>query len=73
MGDHSLHKIMFSRPHFWVKKVPGPAGTLWGPNLGSGVPKMVPGVENTKVAHQKTMQNPVVGTVLLQTEPYAAS
>ena len=61
MGNHFLHKTIFCGSHFRSKKVPGPAGTLRCPNLGSGVPKIVPGVENTKVACRKTMQNPTVG------------
>ena len=36
---------------FFRKKVRGPAGTLWGQNLVSGVPKMRLGAENIKVAH----------------------
>ena len=47
---YSSTKPSFFGPHFWPQQVPGPAGTLWGPNLGSGVPKMVFGVENIKVA-----------------------
>ena len=48
MGNHFFHKIMFFRAPFWSEKGPRPSR---GPNLGSGVPKMVPGVENTKVAY----------------------
>ena len=51
MGNPFLYKTIFFGPHFWVKKVPGPAGTLWGPNLGYWVAKMGLGVENIKVAH----------------------
>ena len=58
MGDHFLHKIMFFQAPFLAEKGPWPSR---GPNLGSGVPKMVPGIENTKLAYSKTMQNPVVG------------
>ena len=61
MGNQFLHKTMFSRAPRLAEKVPGPVRTLRGPNLGSGVPKIGPGVENTKVACRKAMQNPVVG------------
>ena len=46
-----LQNHLFSGPIFWLKKVPGPAGTLWGPNLGYWVAKMSLGVEHIKVAH----------------------
>ena len=59
MGDHFLHKTIFFQAPCLVKKGP-PASQ--GPNLGSGVPKIAPGVENTKVACRKTMQKTVVGT-----------
>ena len=61
-GTLSSAKPSFFVPQFWLKKVPGPAGTLQDPNLGSGVPKMVSGVENIKSAYRKTMQNPLVDT-----------
>ena len=50
-GTLSSAKPSFFGPHFWVKKVPGPAGTLWGPNLGYWVAKMGLGLEHIKVAH----------------------
>ena len=53
---------MFCRAPFLPKKVPSPSRTLQDPNLGSGVPKLGSGVENTKVAYQKNMQNPMVDT-----------
>ena len=58
MGDHFFHKTIFFQVPFSGKKGPRPS---WGPNLKSGVPKIVPRVENTKVACRKTIQNPVVG------------
>ena len=50
-GTLSSAKPSFVGPHVWLKKVPGPAGNLWGPNLGYWVAKMSLGVENIKVAH----------------------
>ena len=41
-------------------KIPSPAGTLQDPNLGPGSPKISSAIENTKLACQETMQNPVV-------------
>ena len=58
MGDQFFHKIMFFRAPLLCPKGPRPSR---GQNLGSGIPKMVPGVENTKVAYRKIMQNPMVG------------
>ena len=58
MGDNFFPNIMFVRAHMLAEKGPQPSR---GSNLGSSVPKMVPGVENTKLAYRKTMQNPVVG------------
>ena len=59
MGDHFFHKIMFfAGPIFGQKRSPAQPGS----KSGIGVPKIVPGVENTKVACRKTMQKTVVGT-----------
>ena len=69
-GTISSTKPSFSGPHFWSKKVPGPAGTLQGPNLGSGVPKIAPGLKIPKLRAEQPCRKQ---WSVLQTEPYVAN
>ena len=68
MGDHFFHKVMFFfGAHFYVQKVPGPAGIqIW--YLGS--PKWSPGLKIPKLRTEKPCR---IQWSVFQTEAYVAS